>query len=516
MKHTLLLAALAALATFACGAAPAAPAPPATVAATPAQTESGFDYSLSENLPPKFFSSRTGIEVEVVYLNEGPEGQGRALCRVRGIPHPLTGKSMLMHGTLVEKSYAWKIRFNSHEHPLLWTHRQPANVNDRGQVRMRLPRDVGALQLEYNAVRSQQIDTDAIIALHKRQVADGTIAKLEELDRDHFIAKEASSIKYNSAAVEKSCGAEIPLGIDWDSVFENNRQLSNGCANAFRETAKACKRDHASRALISQRVKTIECSYGEGSKISATDEGVLKIQIARGQKKYNYIYGELKTFFKLTRTVGKSDSGRFMVIDPDNMSQSMYLGDGKVMHRLAQGAQDSEVWSTTSSGSYVRRVSKGIRVACSEVGPVIYKPVSDARRLEILDHARFEEPLWRREAFGLARDDRGIYYFVDHLQEEFGGKDFKVYIGPRGQLRETTLLDVVDDSHGTIFATKSGKLRLILTVDLPGEQEVIESSWIARKKIKKLMVLPIRNNKALIYQDLGVYDGEYFGTPCEK
>ncbi|MCP4445538.1 MAG: hypothetical protein GY811_09380 [Myxococcales bacterium] len=76
----------------------------------------------------------------------------------------------------------------------------------------------------------------------------------------------------------------------------------------------------------------------------------------------------------------------------------------------------------------------------------VFTPVSRKRRDTILKEAKRKGPRWRRNEFALARDNRGIYYYVDRLSRRFRGKSFRVFKGPRGQLTETPLVDIVDDS----------------------------------------------------------------------
>ena len=132
--------------------------------------------------------------------------------------------------------------------------------------------------------------------------------------------------------------------------------------------------------------------------------------------------------------------------------------------------------------------------------------------------ATFYQPRWTRQAYALARDNTGTYYFVDRGREEQFSKHFRVFVGPRGKLREVPLTNVVSDSEGDVFATKTGSLRLVLNKG--------ESTWLQetkapglketqRTKETRLVHLPVEDNVRLIYSDLGVYLGERLGTPCD-
>jgi len=120
--------------------------------------------------------------------------------------------------------------------------------------------------------------------------------------------------------------------------------------------------------------------------------------------------------------------------------------------------------------------------------------------------AKFHPPRWKYRAYALARDDAGTYYFVDRRRDE-GSMEFRLYSGPRGAMKPLKMVNVVSDSEGDIFSTKTGELRLVL--------DKKESAWVQKGKRQALKSLPVEDNVALIYADLGVYTGQPLGTPCD-
>jgi len=134
-------------------------------------------------------------------------------------------------------------------------------------------------------------------------------------------------------------------------------------------------------------------------------------------------------------------------------------------------------------------------------------PVADAEQKTILDGAHFFGARWKHKAYALARDTQGKYYYVDKVREPEQSRAFRLFIGPRGNLKPQKMINVVSDSEGDIFATKSGSLRLIL--------DKHETTWVAGKKKTALINLPIDDNHVLIYTDLGAYTGQRLGTPCD-
>jgi hypothetical protein len=132
-------------------------------------------------------------------------------------------------------------------------------------------------------------------------------------------------------------------------------------------------------------------------------------------------------------------------------------------------------------------------------------PADEAK--PFLNGATFEPSPRKWRPYALVRDEKGIYYFVDHGRTPETEKSFRLFHGPRGNLKQLKMTNVVSDSQGDMFATKSGSLRLIL-----GKSE---SSWIEKGKNKKLTIVPVDDNIPMIFNELGVYAGERLGTPCD-
>ena len=121
--------------------------------------------------------------------------------------------------------------------------------------------------------------------------------------------------------------------------------------------------------------------------------------------------------------------------------------------------------------------------------------------------ATFYGARWKYRAYALARDTSGRYYYVDRPREPEGSLAFRLFVGPRGNMKPQKMTNVVSDSEGDIFATKTGSLRLIL--------DKHETTWVQGKRKTPLVTLPLDQNAALIYTDLGPYTGQRLGTPCD-
>jgi hypothetical protein len=199
---------------------------------------------------------------------------------------------------------------------------------------------------------------------------------------------------------------------------------------------------------------------------------------------------------------------------------AVFYGDGKVFYHLRSTGGGAECGKTRPVTYYTmwepripRRADTQIvlrdgkhHVTCGDRRTEL-KPVPEAEGRDRIAKAKFLTQLWRRTEYALLRDERGTYYFVDVLGEARPGRDHRLFVGPRGNLKLQRMKNVVSDSEGDIFATQKGELRLVLSRD--------EAFWIAGKKRTKLVKAPVADNQQLIYADLGPYVGERLGTPCD-
>ena len=197
--------------------------------------------------------------------------------------------------------------------------------------------------------------------------------------------------------------------------------------------------------------------------------------------------------------------------------QHLYYGDGKRFRaqRVSGGGREgNEAWNRVFWEPRVDAPWKGsvqlrkgtYQVQCGDRATEL-KPLDSEEQAKILAAASFFGPLWRHRAYSLTRDNKGNYFYVDRLREPENNKSFRLFAGPRGNLKLLKMTNAVSDSQGDIFTTKKGELRLVLDRKRP--------IWFAGKSETELVNLPIEDNRILIYTDLGVYAGQRLGTPCD-
>jgi len=194
----------------------------------------------------------------------------------------------------------------------------------------------------------------------------------------------------------------------------------------------------------------------------------------------------------------------------------LFYGDGKTFYaqrrfggyRNGNEAFDTTFWEPRfkSNGASLAYKDKKWTVSCGD-RTVDVSLVDKPEAERIFADAKFMRPRWTRQAYALARDNSGKYYYVDRAREPDNAKDFRVFRGPKGAVKPMKMLNVVNDSDGDIFITKAGKLRLVL--------DKHETVWLENSRSVKLTALDVGENRSLIYSDLGVYVGERLGTPCD-
>ncbi|HWE27483.1 MAG TPA: hypothetical protein VHB97_05740 [Polyangia bacterium] len=146
------------------------------------------------------------------------------------------------------------------------------------------------------------------------------------------------------------------------------------------------------------------------------------------------------------------------------------------------------------------------QIQCSERHTKLTQ-LAPAEASALVAAAKFYKSRWNHFAYSLARDNTGRYYYVDNVREPEHAKNFRLWAGMKGAMKLLKMTNVVSDSEGDIFSTKTGSLRLIL--------DKHETTWVQNEKKIKLVFLEPSDNHIMIYTDLGVYTGEPLGTPCD-
>lgn len=218
--------------------------------------------------------------------------------------------------------------------------------------------------------------------------------------------------------------------------------------------------------------------------------------------------------------VFRDDTGRYYVwprydAKLDDAAVWVFYGDDKKLYQqrvigYSRNADtlDWTVWAPRVRGIVYGRLGTVKRKAyaqCSADTNVDLTPVTLDEKKALFARATFLPPLWQRMPHLLARDEDGVYYYVDRMRQEHGGRGYRVFVGLKGAMKELPMKNVVQDSAGDIFATKSGDLRITTT-----DGKVF---WKKGGKKVELIKLEPADNRYVIYRDLGIYGA--LGAICE-
>jgi hypothetical protein len=203
-------------------------------------------------------------------------------------------------------------------------------------------------------------------------------------------------------------------------------------------------------------------------------------------------------------------SGHVVVVTPKELrdSRTQYYS-GTAAELAASPEGNGTLFDHRQTNSVARVVVEGEQcvITCGE--RVVKLPLmKQEQAVALLLAARYVPRPHQRVPYSLLRDTKGNYYFVDRSRLPGEEKNFRLYVGPKGNLVLQKMTNVVNDTTGDIFSTKSGDLRLLIDREKTSE-------WVAGGARTPLRLVPVDENLHLIYAELGVYAGQRLGTPCD-
>jgi hypothetical protein len=211
-------------------------------------------------------------------------------------------------------------------------------------------------------------------------------------------------------------------------------------------------------------------------------------------------------------------AGGTYVVKPGEDAQVFY-GTGKTLYaQVVVGRSANEdgwsvdVWAPRTAGyqpgSIIRRPGNGaFEKFCGGDTKTGLSLVTGDKARAILDKSQFVTTALMRTPHAFLRDDAGVYYYVDQLRKDYGGKGCRVFVGKKGAMKALPLTDVAIDSGGEVFATKTGDLRLVIGEDTK------TAVWVKGGKTTKLTVLDMDRDEPIIFKELGIYS--FIGTICD-
>ena len=210
-------------------------------------------------------------------------------------------------------------------------------------------------------------------------------------------------------------------------------------------------------------------------------------------------------------------AGGTYVVKPGEDAQ-MFYGTGKTLYAqvvVGRGANEDgwnvDVWAPRAPsyqpGTIYRRPGTGVfEKFCGGENKTGLTLVTGDKAKAVLDKSTFVSTAMFRAPHAFLRDDNGVYYYVDALRAEYGGKGYRVFVGKKGAMKQLPLSDVAIDSAGEVFATKSGDLRLVAG-------SAPTATWVKGSKKVQLTTIDAERDEAIIFKDLGIYT--FLGTICD-
>lgn len=180
-----------------------------------------------------------------------------------------------------------------------------------------------------------------------------------------------------------------------------------------------------------------------------------------------------------------------------------------------EGGWDFGTWAPRVAdgahlGSVQRKKDGTFEKSCNGKDDLGLTELTGEKAKAILDKSAFVTMGIIRVPHLLARDDSGVYYYVDRFAKVYGGKGYRVFVGRKGAMKQMPLTDVASDSAGDVFSTKSGDLRLVRN----SENNKDTTLWVKGEKRTSLVFLDTDVNSGVIFKDLGIYS--FLGTICDN
>lgn len=499
----------------------------------------------------KVYQSPRGEEVVVVMLK--PPSDNKAVIRV-------TGSSSLLDGLVLP--YEHSVEQGQEFFTTSWHGRSFSFVQAQGGPSWRwqlyVPGDLRTPHpLTYSEPLTRALQVGTVLALHESQRKDGSLQRFAAFDRAAEQAELEKELRATVAAAAKACGVAISFRVVWSTIDDETLKkysINSYCSTPLDALAAMCKASKVASGLLTERVKEVSCGFAATTTLAVTG-GVLEWKVdpeaispeAFATKQLEAVelrapaapkageqppWGDAHTLGQavLLAHTGVCTDGKnhYVVTTPRAPGGgSLYYGDGKQLTRveLAKNLGSGDFFepryeNPTAPKSFrgydMRLISSvefdeekqtcGIRCGSRRTE---LKLLPAAAAAKLLTAASYLPPHNQYLPHALTRDDRGNYYYVDKGSTPETAKRFRLFVGPKGRLTLQRMINVVSDSQGEIFSTKSGDLRFIV-----GPQGR-SSAWVKGTQRTELLALEIEDNMNLIWNELGVYAGEKRGTPCD-
>ncbi|MBX2812524.1 MAG: hypothetical protein KTR25_11970 [Myxococcales bacterium] len=401
----------------------------------------------------------------------------------------------------------------------------------------------GPIQLQSDPTTTEALRPKELIKEHVKQRAEGRLNRIAAFDRPGEEEKELTRFQSQMEKIRTECGFVPEVAIDF-STFSNNTliqySISDYCSSLDDAFRRACKVPEL-KSYLHKNVSRMVCSLNTEPKIDISP-GTITITTSTNTSNLrrwamdsldSHAFAKQKTVYQSrtehnTVVCTSSKHDKAVVVGPsyDERSGGVAYGSRKRLIKLPELRMLGQEWffeprypKLTRNENFrgydmryhsyieVDTDSKDICTLYCGTRNIKLQPLVGSKRRMFLDNAQWVVAPDRREAYALARDKRGTYYYVDRGAQTETARDFRLYIGPQGNLKRQKMKDIVSDSEGEIFASNRGHLKLFI-----GKKA---AEWQRGRRVRKLTRVSIRDNLDLIYNRLGVYLGKPLYTPCD-
>lgn len=491
---------------------PASPSPKPA----PEVSESG-DWFVSPDQDSTRFRNAEGVRAFLVPVRSkaDPTLRDRYLLRITGSSSSSDGLVVLVTRAEKIRDVVYSARLRGNSVPLI-RYKKSSTVGG-AQPNWQLYGYDANTQLGAVQPVDAPVDANEIVRLRQKQQQE-EISAIETLDRASIIAANDTQHQMEVAGATELCG-KFESSIDWSTTAEAMKgglSIAGQCSDLIRSMKDFC-RLHPGRLQRETKPVRLSCTFDDAPRkererpMKVDASGTLIFIAGSGDNRWRKRMHFLRMHFGEDDQILRGDSALFVVRHRENGAE-VYLSEGKVFTRVTQVSgvmRDSYPLPGRVNNEYLVRTKAGWVLDCEEKETPLQN-VEGKERAAILEKAQFEtEPRWKRAPYFLARDSRGTYYYVDRYRKKFGGGRYQVFVGRKGQLKLSKLKRLVEDSEGTLFSTSKGDLRLVVSA---GTRTAV---WIKGKKSTPLTSVNVIENRALIFDELGVYYGEKLGFPCK-
>jgi hypothetical protein len=254
----------------------------------------------------KVYTGDHGVEVAIVQIKE----PNKFLIQVKGTGASFDGLVLPYLLDPVRESYSTTYRGQPYNFVIserLWG-------DEVGFLVLYVPGDVRTRRpLGYNEARSRSAKVADLLALHKKQWKNGSIARFGRFDRPMEQASHDKSLAEAVAAFAEACGIRIRASIVWSSIGDDlikDLSIASFCSAPLSALGTVC-RSNDGRASVAAKVKEVRCRFGAAMKVDLDDMGVLMWTTSKdGSNQEDFITKQWLSLDLVKRAAKPTSGGR--------------------------------------------------------------------------------------------------------------------------------------------------------------------------------------------------------------